>query len=85
MLRRIAFLMFSLALLIGMGVTANALAGDATGEMVYRWQGWNNLNQDSGADDGQGAGHMRSRAAIPGAAARAPRSRGRSARTPSTT
>lgn len=67
MLRRIAFLMFSLALLIGMGVTANALAGDATGEMVYRWQGWNNLNQDSGADDGQGAGHMRSRAAFAGA------------------
>lgn len=67
MLKRIVFLMFSLALLIGMGVTANALAGDATGEMVYRWQGYNNFDQDSGSDDARGAGHLRSRVTFAGA------------------
>lgn len=67
MFRRIAFLMISLALLIGMGVTANALAGDATGEMVYRWQGMNNMDQNSDADDAYGAGHLRSRVTFAGA------------------
>ncbi|MBU0741046.1 alginate export family protein [bacterium] len=65
-MKRIAYLMFALALLIGMGVTANALAGDTSGSMVYRWQGMNNMDQDSDLDDAQGAGHMRTRVTFAG-------------------
>jgi hypothetical protein len=66
MFKRIAFLTFALALLIGMGVTANALAGDTSGSMVYRWQGMNNNDQSSDMDDAMSAGNMRSRGTFMG-------------------
>lgn len=66
MLKRIAFLMVALALLIGMGVTANALAGDTSGEMVYRWQGMNNDDQNSDVDDAEAMSQLRSRVSFSG-------------------
>jgi len=66
MLRRIAYLIFALALLIGMGMPANTLASDTTGNMAYRWQGMKNMDQNSDIDDAQGAGHMRSRVTFSG-------------------
>ena len=66
MLKRMTFLIFALALLIGMGVTANALAGDTTGSMVYRWEGMNNLDQSSDMDDAAGFGQLRSRVSFGG-------------------
>ncbi len=66
MIKRIAFLTFALALLIGMGVTANALASDTTGEMWYRWQGMNNADQNSDTDDAEAMSHMRSRVSFGG-------------------
>ena len=62
MLKRIAFMMFALALLIGMGVTANALAdNDITGEMAYRWEGQYNGDQNSDLDDAEAMCQLRSR------------------------
>jgi len=66
MLKRVAFLTFALALLIGMGVTANALAGDTSGSMVYRSEGTYNADQNSDIDDANDFGQMRSRVSFGG-------------------
>ena len=61
MLKRLMLLVFALALLIGVGVSANAIAGDFTGDMTYRWQGWDNYDQNADNDDGQAESRLRSR------------------------
>jgi hypothetical protein len=63
MMKRVMILIFSLAVLIGMGLaTSAALAGDGPyGEIRWRWEGWKNLDGNSDFDDSWGANYLRSR------------------------
>ncbi len=64
MVKRLMFLIISLAVLLGMGLaTTAAIAGDGLyGQLRWRWEGWNNLDDaDSDNDDGFGYNFMRTR------------------------
>ncbi len=64
MVKRLLILIFSLALLVGMGlVTTAALAGPEGifGEMRWRWEGYQDIDADSGSEDNWGANYLRTR------------------------
>lgn len=63
MMKRLVFLILSLALLVGMGLaTSAAIAGETYGQFRWRWEGWKNvLDADSDEDDGFGYAFMRTR------------------------
>lgn len=64
MVKRLMFLIFSLAFLLGMGLaTTAAIAGDGLyGQMRWRWEGWKNADDyDSDNPDGIGYNFMRTR------------------------
>ncbi len=67
MMKRLMLLIFALALLVGMGVaTSAAVAGGVDGELWWRWQGWNNLDNDGDNDDAYGFAEMRARINLSG-------------------
>jgi len=66
MLKRLLILVVALAVLIGVGLAASAQAGDFTGSMWYRWEGWDNADQDGDADDAEASARLRSRIAFAG-------------------
>ncbi len=63
MFKRLMLLVMTLALLVGMGVATAAKAGDGTlsGNMVYRWMGMNNYDQNSDIDDAVSESQLRTR------------------------
>lgn len=66
MLKRLLILVAALAVLIGVGLAASAQASDFTGSMWYRWEGWDNADQDGDADDAEASARLRSRIAFAG-------------------
>ncbi|MBK9302956.1 MAG: alginate export family protein [bacterium] len=66
MLKRLLILVAALAVLIGVGLAASAQASDFTGSMWYRWEGWDNVDQDGDADDAEASARLRSRIAFAG-------------------
>ncbi len=66
MFKRLMMLVLALALLVGMGVASTAKAGDITGNMVYRWMGYNNYDQNSDIDDGWANAMLRTRVIFSG-------------------
>lgn len=64
MIKRVMFLIFSLAVLVGMGLfTTAAIADDGLyGQMRWRWEGWKNaLDANSDGDDSFGYNFLRTR------------------------
>jgi hypothetical protein len=63
MMKRVMILIFSLAILVGMGLaTTAALAGDHYGQIRWRWEGWNNeFDADGDEDDNWAASGLRTR------------------------
>lgn len=66
MLKRLLILVAALAVLIGVGLAASAQASDFTGSMWYRWEGWDNADQDGDADDAEASARLRSRITFAG-------------------
>ncbi|MBT7311311.1 hypothetical protein HN843_06070, partial [bacterium] len=62
MFKRLMLLVGALAVLVGMGMmTTTAMADDITGDISYRWMGWDNEDYDSDLDDDYSFSAMRSR------------------------
>ncbi|MBT4291728.1 hypothetical protein HOD41_03480, partial [bacterium] len=68
MFKRLMLLVGALAVLVGMGMmTTTAMADDITGDISYRWMGWDNEDYDSDLDDDYSFSAMRSRFGFVGA------------------
>lgn len=66
MFKRLMILLAALALMVGVGAVTTAQATDVNGSMVYRWEGFNNYDQDSDLDDGLGFSQLRTRVGFGG-------------------
>ncbi len=49
MLKRMMILIVALAVMVGLGVATSAQADDVSGEMLFRWEGFDNFDQNSDA------------------------------------
>lgn len=66
MFKRLTIFSFALALMVGVGVATTAQATDISGEMIYRWEGFNNYDQTSDVDDALSFSQLRTRVGFGG-------------------
>jgi hypothetical protein len=67
MFKRMMLLVGALAVLVGMGMmTTTAMAGDITGDLYYRWNGWDNQDYSADSDDDFSFSAMRTRVGYAG-------------------
>jgi len=66
MFKRLMILLAALALMVGIGAVTTAQATDVNGSMVFRWEGFDNTDLDSDADDAYGLSQLRTRVGFGG-------------------